>query len=394
MNNLVVLSNNIDVSDSGPLDNINALLRFLKITKEALDSSKSAVDAFGVPPDNLSKILSNFSPFKHEKYNLGHRIGAVNVTAAWLKGYEIISRFNLINSNMHDVRHFDNAALPGGFILATHHYTKTLYPSKEYTWRASSYIGPNDHLPDEYELYKNYPECWTMHDGNDGDVTDIKNIDDIIATSCTVNLFTSDLGFDSSGDYTNQEKLHMKANVGQILLCINLLETGGNCIIKHYTIHQLFTLSYVLVFAQLFDECYMYKPLSSKRTNSEVYLVGKGFHADRAAQLDKALRRCIESGHFVPIASPRAVEQFGALVAPGIRALAERQIQALTCQNNALRNLKGKYHDVAFCARHIRKISPYRADVDEYYKLCLFEQIDPSIGLKAKNVYFGAKFKN
>jgi hypothetical protein len=295
---------------------------------------------------------------------------------------------------MPDIRHFDNASLPGSFVLAIHHYVKTLYPTSTYEWAASSYIGAGDHLCDDYKLFENYPEHWTMSETNNGDITDVRNIDDIIATSQKFNLFTSDLGFDASGDYNNQERLHMVANVGQMLLCINLLEDGGNCVIKHYTTFELFTLSYLMVFAQLFDECYIYKPLSSKRTNSEVYVVGKGFCGAQKGYLDAALRGVFTTKIFRPVATAAAVERFITDILPSLELLTKRQIQALSCQNAILARLISKFEDLAFCRRYIYKMLPYKEDVGDYYKMCLFERIGRNDVLNVKNLYIRANVKN
>ena len=40
--------------------------------------------------------------------------------------YEIIHQHKLIKKGQKKVVHFDNAAFPGSFILATNHYAKTI----------------------------------------------------------------------------------------------------------------------------------------------------------------------------------------------------------------------------------------------------------------------------
>ena len=45
--------------------------------------------------------------------------------------------------------------------------------------------------------------------------------------------------------------------------------------IKHFTLFEPFTISYISLLTMLFKEVYITKPLSSKRTNSEVYIVCK-----------------------------------------------------------------------------------------------------------------------
>jgi hypothetical protein len=56
-----------------------------------------------------------------------------------------------------------------------------------------------------------------------------------------------------------------------------VLKQGGNLVVKHYTLFEPFTIKYLTILSQLFDTMYITKPLSSKRTNSEVYIVCKGY---------------------------------------------------------------------------------------------------------------------
>jgi hypothetical protein len=199
------------------------------------------------------------------------------VTNAWLKCYELLSKYQISG----DVLHFDNAAMPGSFILAAHHYYTT--QDIKYDWYASSLIDEKQpHLGDYYGLYKKYPEKWLMTNNN-GDVSNFDNIE-LIARNLLdktagrkPNLFTSDLGFDVAEKYNNQEILHMRANVGQIMLCLKTLAQGGNCVIKHYTFFEDFTLAYLMVFGRLFKKFYIYKPYTSKSLNSEVYIVGLAY---------------------------------------------------------------------------------------------------------------------
>ena len=63
-----------------------------------------------------------------------------------------------------------------------------------------------------------------------------------------------------------------------MLFILYNLKNGGNCVIKHYTFFEKYTLVYLMLFSKLFKECYIYKPFSSKSLNSEVYIVGLGFN--------------------------------------------------------------------------------------------------------------------
>lgn len=271
----------------------------IDILKKNLEFTKSKFDTFGLSNKKIERITSIYDPFKYEKHNLANKINGVNVTNAWLKCYEIICKYNIISTydgiQIKDkLIHFDNASLPGSFILAIHHYIKTKIPSMEYEWKASSLIRDNDALDDSYNLYNNYPDNWIMDLDNNGDITNMSVINDILVkfnnpSSEKVDLYTSDLGFGISEDYNKQEIKHIRANTAQIFISLNIMKCGANCIIKHYTYFESYTQSYLFVFSKLFKHCYIYKPVSSKKLNSEVYIIGIGFMQSDSELQDKYL---------------------------------------------------------------------------------------------------------
>lgn len=247
-----------------------------------------------------SFIMNMMDPFIYEKKNIAKKIGNFNISNAWLKCYEMIYGFNLIPVNFRKsdetkkFLHFDNAAFPGSFILAAHHYASTM-TSLKYEWRGSSLFDEKEKNPtflsDYYNLYKNYPENWLMHNSiqkskttgslitlNNGDVCKPENIKDFEKIfDHNVDLYTSDLGFDVSSDYNKQEEFHQPANLGQIACGIAVCKSGGNFITKQYTYFKSMNIGIMVILAQAFRDFYVCKPITSKADNSETYLVGIGF---------------------------------------------------------------------------------------------------------------------
>ena len=90
-------------------------------------------------------------------------------------------------------------------------------------------------------------------------------------------LYTSDLGFDVSSDFNNQELIQCPANIGQIISGLLTLREGGNFITKQYSIFEPITISIMYAAAHFFEKFYLCKPATSRAANSETYLVGIGF---------------------------------------------------------------------------------------------------------------------
>lgn len=221
----------------------------------------------------------------HDGYN------TPNVSNAWLKAYELFVQYKVFPSSADNFVYFDNAAFPGSFILAAWHFVHTKCNIKNFQWFASSMLtdderpkGPKGLLEDKYNLYKNYPENWLMDERNNGDVTSWENqLSFKDRLNETVDLYTSDLGFDVSSDFNRQEELQAHANMGQVLTGLLVLKRGGTSITKQYTYFEPFTVSLMGVLTRVFDKVEICKPMFSKPGNSETYLVCLGYIGVEAA---------------------------------------------------------------------------------------------------------------
>lgn len=248
---------------------------YLDEVDSELISSKDRLDKVFKTPF-LYKKWKKFDFFKNEKTIIPIISGAVNVTNAWVKCFELINYYKL-TSDWSEIIHFDNACFPGSFILATHHYCVT--NNIKYKFYGSSLIEKNEldskPLEDTYKLYENYKNNFLMNAHNNGDTANLDNIKDFIRQiGGKVDLYTSDLGFDVS-DY-NQEQAQLVPHIGQILAGVLTLKPGGNFVVKQYTFFNRPLQRVITICSQLFDEFYVCKPMSSRPTNSETYLVGKG----------------------------------------------------------------------------------------------------------------------
>jgi len=255
----------------------------MEVLCKELCQTKSMLDKYytsDIESKDFSQVLNLFDPFRTYKYRIAQSYRGQNVSNAWLKFWELICEFKLIPNSMpgESFISFDNAALPGSGILAINHYVKTSTSLKSHVWYACSLDEKEDALADSYSLVKNYPSRWLMNSGNNGDVTKLANLKSIFnQLSDKIDLYTSDLGFDVSSDYNGQEDQHCHCNLGQILLGMYVLKKGGNLVVKMYTFFSTFTQSLLIYCSKVFEKFYITKPMSSRVTNSECYLVGIDF---------------------------------------------------------------------------------------------------------------------
>jgi hypothetical protein len=223
----------------------------------------------------ISKKLDPYSDVRNylkKTYECDQRI-----TNASVKLLELMTIFDIKTSKSQGdspFRHFDNAGFPGGFVIMCNQMRE----DRPYEWYMSSLRGA-DALDDTFNLARNYPERIMMSETNDGNVTILANLVDIRnRVGPIVDFYTSDLGFSAETDYNNQEILHAHAHFGQLLLGFMLLAQGGTGIYKLYTTFEMITRLQISLVIASFDRAYLCKPPSSTATNSEVYIIGIGYH--------------------------------------------------------------------------------------------------------------------
>ena len=270
------------------------------------DAVNAAKDKLNDIHENMFFMLTNsldmyaqLRTIVQRKYNMEH------ATNAALKMYEMINHFELLMADgncLPSVNAFCNAELPGAFVIAINHFMRTKCVSSEFDWLASSYLpaaaqqaGETTILEDKYKIYERNRLHWLMGPAPNalpegepaitGDVTDPAVINTLgnathqrFSSSDGATLYTSDVGIDiATKDLNRQEELTAAINYGQVLSGLLALAVGGTLVTKQFTFFTPFSRSLIAIVASLFTETYIAKPKTSRPTNSEVYLVGKGF---------------------------------------------------------------------------------------------------------------------
>lgn len=263
--------------------NNNHNKNYFEIIENELNNTKNLLD--NIPENDYYKLSKMYNPYHSINKILIKDYNFQIVTNAVIKMYELISQFDLIKqfSRKKIINIFCNAELPGGFIIAINHYIKTFYPNKKIKWVASSFIGDASALDDKYNIYKCNKDNWLMDDNMNGDLTSLKNINsiknkiyDIFPKG--VDLYTSDIGIDVSSNFNTQEVQTLLLNYRQILCGLLTLNKNGTMVIKQFTFFTAFNLSLLTLLTNLFQDVYIVKPETSKKINSEIYIVCKNFY--------------------------------------------------------------------------------------------------------------------
>ena len=120
---------------------------------------------------------------------------------------------------------------------------------------------------------------------NTGDINNLENVYYVKELATKQNtegfyLITSDCGFDEKEEYNNKEQLHSLVIMNCIFNAIYLQKTGGNYILKVFDIFTDTSIQLLYLLNTLYNEVYVYKPRTSRPSNSEKYIICKGFIND------------------------------------------------------------------------------------------------------------------
>jgi cap2 methyltransferase len=287
----------IDSSNNYDIDELISL-------KERLNSSKSKMDIYYLSSKQNQEMNRKWMQFqgiidiyKPMRFEIQKKFNAKFVTNAWMKYWEMYSHYDVTGESSKFYAFF-NAELPGATLSAFNHYMKTMKPHIDFDWRASS-LAPSEHskneleaLGDNYGLYANSKDKWIMEiggDGNNGDVTKVENILDFEkklgpnSEFGGMHLYSHDAGIDVSSNeagglgFNDQEIANARIHLGCAISGFLTLRPGGTFIAKQYTFFETFTWNLIIIYASLFEEFYISKPLTSRQYNSEIYLIGKNF---------------------------------------------------------------------------------------------------------------------
>lgn len=245
------------------------------------------------------------------------------LSRAYLKLWELIIYFDLIE----DTEQFTSAHIaegPGSFVQATIMYRelqeklKKIKSCKKDKYYVVTMYSDNEHLQMQKDFINNYSKetpkrlhvletistaslnkfeqegggAGVVGDGavgggdgagkGDGDITKLNTIKLFGGSGKTkgfaenADLVTADGGFDWKNE-TLQEQEAYKLIFGQIVTALKVQKNNGHFVLKVFEMYTPITLKLVEILNSVYKEVYICKPFTSRSSNSEKYVVCKGF---------------------------------------------------------------------------------------------------------------------
>lgn len=221
------------------------------------------------------------------------------LSRAFFKIWEIVLIFGLVDDN--SLSYSALAEGPGSFLQAILHYREKYYNVKGDKYNSitiqpesgknidisKNFLGfYNNKYPQLINMHKTYKsEVAKKYKGKDtGDLTDFKSISnfrkEIKKGKVFSKLVTADGGF-AWEDENFQEQEAYPLIIGEILAGIMVQSKGGNMVLKLFETFTSMSIKILYMLCSLYDEMYLYKPYFSRQSNSERYVVCKGFKYDQ-----------------------------------------------------------------------------------------------------------------
>lgn len=235
------------------------------------------------------------------------------INRAFYKYWEIVNEFEIFEDYDENQLVLHCAEAPGGFIQGTNIYLQvdrivqpvktddapvsddgfTVVRRRNKSKRFDNYriytISLNKDLPQ----YKNYnlPSynknilnkylCITYGRDNTGDINNLANIEYLkYIAKRPFYLVTADGGFDEGTDFNHKEQLHYHLILSEIYAALAMQKRGGHFILKMFDVLTETSIHLLYLLASCYDQLYIYKPKTSRPTNSEKYIVCKYFNMD------------------------------------------------------------------------------------------------------------------
>lgn len=278
---------------------------FIHRTKESMERTKQL--------DSKQKFYYIVNPFEHNISNYDDDLAADTkkffnmkdndpkiLSRAFYKMWEMLVYFDI--GSKKDLTYAALAEGPGSFLQAVlkfrekykydlkkdKYFGVTIHPENGNNIEmGKQFLGHYDKLyPNLINIQKTFPLDTSnkFKTKSSGDITDVKTISlfkkEISKSKKYSDLVTADGGFDWD-DENFQEQEAYQLILGQMIAAIRVQSKGGSFVLKLFETFTITSLKMIYLISSFYDDSYICKPLFSRSSNSEKYLVCKGFKFDQ-----------------------------------------------------------------------------------------------------------------
>ena len=247
---------------------------------------------------NSDKDKLDISSYSKLYFKISETSKVPIVSRAFYKLWEILMVFDLLPKSG-PVISAHLAEAPGSFVQALIFFREKFYKSSDYTKDEHYVISIADKdtigVPSFKKDFRTEYSRVKIYEQDGGDLTDTKSINKFVKFSAKAHLITADGGFIWK-DENYQEQEAYRLVLGEIITALKTQAPDGSFILKLFEMHTDITIKMILILSSVYTKVYIVKPLTSRPSNSERYIVCRGFvGVDNLAQIINLMEELLES---------------------------------------------------------------------------------------------------
>jgi 23S rRNA U2552 (ribose-2'-O)-methylase RlmE/FtsJ len=259
-----------------------------------IHTAKQKCEIFNDPKYAKKHFVTN--PFEHQVNEYDKDIKKMSelyfkvrknsiISRAFYKLWEILIIFDIVPTK--PITAVFLAEAPGAFVQATSYYRKEFNDEKD-TLKDKFYcisVNNGKDITFKEDILKALDNV-TICKENNGDITNISVQKDLKKMTNEADLITADGGFNwINENYQEQEAYRLI--LAEIICAFRIQKKSGNFVLKIFETFTPITLKLLLLLNTYYDEVCIYKPFTSRLTNSEKYAVCKNFKGINATEFQK-----------------------------------------------------------------------------------------------------------
>jgi 23S rRNA U2552 (ribose-2'-O)-methylase RlmE/FtsJ len=246
-------------------------------SKPLLIETKSLIDQCPMRLWEKSKKQHNEYEYIYTSSKRDRNVCSVNpVSRSYFKIYEMIHDFHLIKP---DIFCACLAEGPGGFIHCLNDLSYRQENSIHRCYGITLYSSDRKIPYWNQLIIKNKKNILSYGEDKTGDLYKLNNAKHFIQQvgDNLCHLVTADGGFDYSEDYNLQEISSYKLLYSEIYVALHIQSQTGNFVLKVFDLFNYQTIQLIYILYTCFSIVEFYKPLTSRLSNSEKYVICSGF---------------------------------------------------------------------------------------------------------------------
>lgn len=246
-------------------------------------------------------------------FNLGKAQPDI-ISRAFYKLWEILMTYNLVPNEMSNFVSAHIAEGPGSFVQCMMYFREKFSDSKHNKsdkYCAITLHSNNKSVP---AFNKKFVNCYTKTEASkvvlhktyststaskskakdNGDITNPKTIrlfkEEVKKTGNYAHIVTADGGF-VWNDENYQEQEAYRLILAEMIAALSIQRKGGHFICKFFDTFTDVSIKYLHILQQFYENVTVHKPLMSRKSNSERYIIASKFKYDQGSKLDKMIKQ-------------------------------------------------------------------------------------------------------